>query len=278
MLKDLSESDRERIASLIKELSRTCQQLDDMQGQLTASETEKSELLGKIEKLEAEKVQYRKCVNTMEHEKLNTLKEYEVNVKDLHEKISEEREKKENAKRSLTNCQKELGQLVQWNKKLQSDFIELQQITIKATAKKSPRESEKRETPQILEIPKLESIETALKEIKTQIFECASIYANSRPQSCVTSARSPCFQSQHSSPNVPPSVAKLDLETSQLLDDLNSARDPLDTFRNHRIQKSTDRRTRRKSPERARALKSPGAPTEASFADLDDFEELFFMH
>merc|ERR1712142_457486 len=116
----------------------------------------------------------------MEHEKLNSMKEYEVNIKDLHQKITTERQQKEGAKKSLSNCQKELDQLVKWNKKLQSDFIELQQITIKATAKKSPRESEKRETPQILEIPKLESIETALKEIKTQIFECASIYANSR--------------------------------------------------------------------------------------------------
>jgi len=267
-LSALSDGDRERVATLIKELSRTCQQLDDLQHELSVTKEEKDQLSGKVEELEDERIKFKKCINAMEHEKLTSVKEYEVNVKDLHAKIQDERDKKERAKTTLAKCQKELGQLAGWNKKLQSDFIELQQVTIKATA---PPPEKPSPTPQILEIPKLESIEAALKDIKTQIFECASLYANSRPPSCLTSARSP--PPHHLSPEHPPSIAKLDLETSNILDDLNSEHDPLDSYR-----KSKSRKPGKVTETSIKSTpKSHIASTQATLADLADFEDLFFL-
>merc|ERR1712110_986116 len=153
---DLCQADRERIAKLIKELSNTAEQLENVQQALKTAEGENVCLKGKLDELEGEREGFKKCIRAMESDKLEKVKEYETGVKELLAKMMQERGKKETVKKSLGVCERELQQLSTWNKKLQADFIELQQLQIQAqTEAQSRAPSIEPNTPRVLEIPKL---------------------------------------------------------------------------------------------------------------------------
>merc|ERR1712173_347422 len=83
-ISDLSDSDKQRIASLIQELSSTCSQLEHLQSELQTANAENSKLSTKIEELETEKNSFKKRVNNLETDRLDKAKEYESNVKQLY--------------------------------------------------------------------------------------------------------------------------------------------------------------------------------------------------
>merc|ERR1712164_177424 len=82
-ISDLSDADKQRIASLIQELSSTCSQLEHLQSELQTANDENSKLSSKIQELEIEKNSISKRVTSLETDRLDKAKEYEANVKQL---------------------------------------------------------------------------------------------------------------------------------------------------------------------------------------------------
>jgi len=281
-ISDLSGEDKKRIASLIQELSSTCSQLDHLQTELQQANTQNSNLSTKVETLETEKNTIKTRLHSLESDRLDKAKEYETNVKQLYNKIVVEKERKEGAKKNLTSCKKELSQLQSWNKKLQGDFIELQQLQILKNEEINSKPASEVGEPVIMEIPKLSVIEEQLKEIKEQIGNCALFQEryddksgnqksivkirNDSQKSMNKSTRNSPLNSMKNSPMklkisaIP--IAQLDLETSLVVSELNSS------IASVKLKQKT--RPKNKMPDKN--------TTSCKMTDLEELQDLFFIH
>lgn len=264
-ISDLSGEDKKRIASLIQELSSTCSQLDHLQTELKQANTQNSSLSTKVETLETEKNNIKKRLHSLESERLDKAKEYETNVRQLYNKIVVEKERKEGAKKTLTSCKKELSQLQNWNEKLQSDFIELQQLQILKNDEINSKPASEVGEPVIMEIPKLSAIEEQLKEIKEQIGNCALFherYGDKTGNRVVNIGD----ESRKNSPiklkiSTTP-IAQLDLETSLVVSELNSSIAS--------VKLKQKNRPKNKIPDKN--------TTSCKMTDLEELQDLFFIH
>jgi len=281
-ISDLSGEDKKRIASLIQELSSTCSQLDHLQTELQQANTQNSNLSTKVETLETEKNTIKTRLHSLESDRLDKAKEYETNVKQLYNKIVVEKERKEGAKKNLTSCKKELSQLQNWNKKLQGDFIELQQLQILKNEEINSKPASEVGEPVIMEIPKLSVIEEQLKEIKKQIGNCALFQERygdkSGNQKSVVKIRDDSQKSMNKSTRNSPlnsmknspmklkisaiPIAQLDLETSLVVSELNSS------IASVKLKQKT--RPKNKMPDKN--------TTSCKMTDLEELQDLFFIH
>jgi len=252
MLKNLSEPERLKIASLINELSKTCNEVESLKSELSKNTSEKDNLTEKFKQLFQENLKYKSDLDQVEANKNDEILKLQNKLSEMYIKLKNERKKLKNEHENFEKVKEKLVEVSEVNDKMKKEFCELQNLQIEKEAQKALAEqvseklvevqnqqSSRERSRQVSESTKcseshsrkLSAIENALLGIKEQILECANNYS-SRTEEVLTEklreALSPENRQQKQqnkkqkhNRHKPKPLKTLDLETSHLISELN---------------------------------------------------------
>ena len=260
MLKNLSEPERLKIASLINELSKTCNEVESLKSELSKNTSEKENLTEKFKQLFQENLKYKSDLDKVENDKNDEILKLQNKLSEMYIKLKNERKKLKNEHENFEKVKEKLVEVSEVNDKMKKEFCELQNLQIEKEAQKalaeqvseklvevqsqqqkqqeisSVRSSRSRQVSESTKCSeshsrKLSAIENALLGIKEQILECTNNYS-SRTEEVLTEklreALSPENRQQKQqnkkqkhNKHKPKPLKTLDLETSHLISELN---------------------------------------------------------
>lgn len=232
-LSNLTDAERLKIASLINELSRSCNQVETLKSDLETLSSEKTNLEKAYKTLNEANNSNKIAIKKLKQQQNDDLHHLETKLKEVYEKLKIEKKKRNDQNVQFEVCQKELIRVNELNAKMKLEFLELQRTCIEKeavlTEKKrieqvteEVKSNRKRDDSTIKTTKKinlnssrnLNSIEHALLGIKEQIIECANLYTD-RTEMVLKEALNTKSRDGDNNKHC------LDLETSNLVDELN---------------------------------------------------------
>lgn len=295
---DLDDAQRLKIASLINELSRSCNQVETLKSDLEKITLEKHNLETAYKTLNESNNANKLAIKNLKQQQNDDLHHLENKLKEVYEKLKIEKKKRNDQNVQFEACQLELAKVNELNNKMKLEFLELQRSLIEkeaALAEKkridqaidevqnsknhqdrgddstTTKNNKKQKQINLNSSRNLNSIENALLGIKEQILECANLYTD-RTEKVLKEAL--VQQNSRSRSTSRGQEFCLDPETSKLADQLNLT----NPKKNLQILARKDEKLEEKENNgKSDFQKKIKQKRFAKLDQLDDVQDLFFQ-